>query len=218
MNKVKLIIPAIIAKSQDELDSKINIVKKYVKCIQLDVMDNIFVPNTSLFFDFSLPKSNCEFEAHLMVEDPEDWIKKNGRKVDTILVHFESKFELKTIIDLVKEQNKKFGFVLNPETPVEELSKIIDELDQVLIMTVNPGFYGSPFLPEMLDKITKLREMKPTLDIEVDGGITDATISSVDQAGANMFVSGSYIIKAENVSMAIENLKNKIDTATKEII
>ncbi|UCF49624.1 MAG: hypothetical protein JSU91_07700, partial [Thermoplasmatales archaeon] len=84
----KKIIPAIIAKDQDELNEKLSKVVKYVDLVQLDIMDNKFVPNTSLFFDFSLNFSNCLFEAHLMVEDPEDWIEKYGEKVDTILVHF----------------------------------------------------------------------------------------------------------------------------------
>ena len=109
----------------------------------------------------------------------------------------------------MKKHNKKFGFVLNPETPIEKLTEFMDDLDQVLIMTVNPGFYGSPFLPEMLEKIKKLREMKNTLDIEVDGGITDKTIDLVDEAGANMFVSGSYIIKSKNIKQAFDSL-NKI--------
>jgi ribulose-phosphate 3-epimerase len=207
----KKIIPAIIAKNQDELNEKLSKVEKYVDLVQLDVMDNEFVPNTSIYFDFSLPKMNCKFEAHLMVKDPENWIEKNGEKVDTILVHFESKFNLNKIIKIIKKQGKQFGIVLNPETPIDKISGFIDKLDQVLIMTVNPGFYGSPFLPDMLEKIKRLREMKNSLDIEVDGGITDKTIGLVDSAGANMFVSGSYIVKSENVSEAIENLKKIID-------
>lgn len=206
----KEILPAIIAKDQNELDEKLLKVLKYVNLVQLDIMDNKFVPNTSLFFDFSLPSTRCQFEAHLMVEDPVDWIEKNGKKVDTILVHYESKYNPKSIIDIVKKRGKRFGFVLNPETSVDEISSYIDNLDQVLIMTVNPGFYGSPFLPKMLEKIRELRLMKQDLDIEVDGGITDKTIELVDKAGANMFVSGSYIVKAVNVSKAINNLKNKL--------
>ena len=206
----KEILPAIIAKNQNELDEKLSKVLKYVNLVQLDIMDNKFVPNTSLFFNFSLPPTKCQFEAHLMVEDPEGWIEKNGKKVDTILVHFESKHNPESIIDIVKKRDKKFGFVLNPETSIDEISNYIDELDQVLIMTVNPGFYGSPFLPEMLEKIRELRVIKPDLNIEVDGGITDKTIELVDKAGANMFVSGSYIVKSENVVKAIDSLKNKL--------
>jgi len=206
----KKIIPAIIAKNQDELDEKLSKVENHFDLVQLDIMDNKFVPNCSLFFDFSLPKMNCKFEAHLMLQNPGKWIKKNGDKVDTILVHYESDYNLDEIIEIVKKKGKKIGIVLNPETAIENISSFIDELDQVLIMTVNPGFYGSPFLPDMLDKISKLREMNTNLDIEVDGGITDKTIGLVDRAGANMFVSGSYIVKSENVSKAIENLKNKL--------
>jgi len=207
----KKIIPAIIAKNQNELNERLSKVLDFVDLVQLDVMDNKFVPNSSLFFDFFLPQTKCQFEAHLMVQDPQSWIEKNGNKVDTVLVHFESKYDKEIIIDLVKQKRKKFGFVLNPETSVDKLSSFIDVLDQVLIMTVNPGFYGSPFLPEMLEKIRKLRKMNKNLDIEVDGGITDKTIGFVAKAGANMFVSGSYIVKAEDIVEAIENLKSKIN-------
>lgn len=208
--KDKKIIPAIIAKSQEELDKAISKIKGKVEIAQLDIMDNKFVPNTSLFFDFKVPKTACLYEAHLMINDPESWIKKHWEKVDTILVHYESCNNPKGIISNVKRKDKKIGFVLNPETPIKSLSDFIDDIDQVLIMTVNPGFYGSPFLPEMLNKITQLRKMKPDLDIEVDGGVTDKTISLVCKAGANMFVSGSYIMKAKNVEDSINSLERLI--------
>ena len=206
----KKIVPAIIAKNQTELNASLSKVLDYFDLVQLDIMDNKFVPNTSLFFNFSLPKSKCKYEAHLMIKDPQDWIEKNIDKVDTVLVHFESDYNPDKIIDFVKKHNKKFGFVLNPETPIEKLKEFMDDLDQVLIMTVNPGFYGSPFLPEMLEKIKKLREMKNTLDIEVDGGVTDKTIGLVNEAGANIFVSGSYIVKSDDIKGAINNLKKII--------
>ena len=206
----KMIIPAIIAKSQDELEININKVMNHVDLIQLDIMDGKFVPNQSIDFDFELPKIDCVYEAHLMINSPIKWIKKYYTKVNMILAHFESCKNPSEIIEYVRSKNKKVGFVLNPKTPVSAIEKYLDDLDQVLIMTVNPGFYGSPFLPEMLDKISELRALKPNLNIEVDGGITDKTIGLVDQAGANMFVSGSYIIKAENVADSIKKLKNKL--------
>jgi ribulose-phosphate 3-epimerase len=207
----KKIIPAIIAKNQKELDERLSIVLDYVDLIQLDVMDNKFVPNQSLNFDFKLPDSKCEYEAHLMINNPKIWIGKNIEKVDMVLVHFESCQKPNEIIKLVRKFGKKIGFVLNPETPISKLNGILNDIDQVLIMTVNPGFYGSPFLNEMLEKISMLRKLKPNLDIEVDGGITDATIDLVDKAGANMFVSGSYIVKAENVQNAINSLKKIVE-------
>ena len=207
MSIEKKIIPAIIAKKQEELDELLSKVINAVEIAQLDIMDNEFVPNTSLFFDFKLPEASCIFEAHLMITNPKKWIEENWQKVDTILVHYESCDNPKGIISLVKNKGKKIGFVLNPETPIERLAEFIGDIDQVLIMTVNPGFYGSPFLPEMLDKIAELRKLKPDLDIEVDGGVTDKTIALVDKAGANLFVSGSYIMKAENVKEPINKLK-----------
>ncbi len=204
--KNKKIIPAIIAKSQKEFKEKINKVKDFVDIIQLDFMDGKFVPNNSINFDFKIPASDCEFEAHLMIQDPLKWVEKHYKKVDTILVHFESCKDPQKVIDIVKKKGKRIGFVLNPETPIDYIQNFLNNIDQVLIMTVNPGFYGSPFLPQMIDKIKKLRKKCPNLDIEVDGGITDKTIGLVNEAGANLFVSGSYIIKSDNVKKAIDNL------------
>ena len=212
MKNKKKIIPAIIAKSQEELDELLSKVTDIVEIAQLDVMDEKFVPNTSLFFDFKVPKTSCLFEAHLMIEDPESWIENNWQKVDTILVHYESCNNPKSIISKVKNKGKKVGFVLNPETSIQNLSDFIDDIDQVLIMTVNPGFYGSPFLPETLDKIKWLQIRYPDLELEVDGGITADTISQAAQAGANKFVSGSFIVKSLNPDGAIAQLMQAIDS------
>ncbi len=209
--KKKMIIPAIIAKSQEELKEKINKVKDFVDIIQLDFMDGKFVPNNSINFDFKIPSTDCEFEAHLMIQDPLKWVKKHYKKVDLILVHFESCKEHKKFIDYVKKKGKRIGFVLNPETSIESIENFLNDIDQILLMTVNPGFYGSPFLPEMINKIKNLRKICPNLDIEVDGGITDKTIGLVNKAGANLFVSGSYIVKSDNVKKALENLYIIID-------
>ena len=211
MSLDKKIIPAIIAKNQDELEKRIEKVANFVEIIQLDFMDGKFVPNNSIDFDFKLPKTNCKSEAHLMISNPEKWIEEHSSKVDTILVHYESIDDPMSIIQKVKGKNKKVGLVLNPETPLYKIGNFLDYLDQVLIMTVNPGFYGSPFLPEMLDKISDLRKIKPELDIEVDGGVVPETIGLVDRAGANMFVSGSYIVKSKNVKESINNLNKNIE-------
>lgn len=206
----KEIIPAIIAKNQEEFSNNVLKVKDFVNIIQLDFMDGKFVPNTSIDFDFKLPETSCSFEAHLMIKNPLNWIKKNFEKVDTILVHFESCNNHKEIIKFVKSKNKRMGFVLNPETPVSSIEPYLNEIDQVLIMTVNPGFYGSPFLEDTIKKVRKLRDLRPDLDIEVDGGITDKTIELADEAGTNLFVSGSFIVKSDDVGHAVRILKDKI--------
>ena len=204
------IIPAIIAKSQQEFSEKIHKVKDWVDIIQIDVMDGQFVPNTSITFDFILPDSRCKYEAHLMVADPLSWIQHHGHKVDTILVHVESVNNFEEVIDAVRHIKKKIGFVLNPQTSISLVEHYYDVIDEILIMTVNPGFYGSPFLPSTLEKVTTLRNLYPALDIEVDGGITDKTIQDAYQAGANMFVSGSFIIKSDRVPDAIKSLQQKL--------
>lgn len=201
------IIPAIIAESQEGLNTRINKVKDYFSVLQLDVMDGKFVPAHSLDFDLKLPKTNCSYEAHLMVNDPEGWIKKNWRIADIVLVHIESCKEPKKIIELIKSKGKRVGFVLNPETPLEKIKSYLDKIDQVLIMTVNPGFYGSPFLPETLEKVKELRKLKPNLDIEVDGGINPDTIKQAYQAGANLLICGSYLQKSDDVKIAIKALE-----------
>jgi len=207
----KIIIPALIAKSQEELDKVINKVKDHFELIQLDFMDGKFVPNESINFDFKLPDTKCKYEAHLMVSNPEEWIEKHYQKIDMVLAHFESLKNPQKIINQVKNKRKQIGFVLNPETPVSKIEKYLDQLDQVLIMTVNPGFYGSSFLPEMVDKITELRNKASDLDIEVDGGVNDRTIGLVNNAGANMFVSGSYIVKSDDINKAIDTLKEIVN-------
>ena len=210
MTNNKIIVPAIIAKTQQELNEILSKVKDLSGFAQLDIMDQIFVPNSSLDFDFDVSGSNMRFEAHLMISNPMAWIEKNWNKVDTILVHFESCENPDEIIRFVKNKGKKIGFALNPETQVHDVKAYLDDIDQILIMTVNPGFYGSKFLLETISKISEVRKIKPYLDIEVDGGITPDTIKLVYEAGANMFVSGSYIIKSDDVKGSIDNLRNLI--------
>jgi ribulose-phosphate 3-epimerase len=203
----KEIVPALIAKSKKELYGMIDKVKDFVSILQLDIMDGKFVPNNSLDFDFKLPETNCKFEAHLMVENMLEWIKKFIDKADTIIAHFEACDNPKEIIDFVKKNNKRIAFAINPKTPLKEIEPYLDELDQVLIMTVDPGFYGSKFEPSALEKVKELRELKPDLDIEVDGSINDKTIKEANEAGANLFVSGSFIMKSGNEKEAIDKLR-----------
>jgi len=201
----KTIVPAIIAESQRELEERVEKVREHASLFQLDVMDGKFVPNRSLDFDFVLA-DDLQFEAHLMVRYPDRWIANNCDKVGTVLAHIESCKDPGRIIELVKGKNR-IGFALNPQTPIASITPYLDEIDQVLVMTVNPGSYGSPFLPQMLNKVTELRRLRPSLDIEVDGGINAKTISKVNEAGANMFVSGSYIVNADNVGEAVRKLR-----------
>lgn len=200
------IIPAIIAKSQEELIEKINKVKHCADLIQLDIMDGVFVTNKSLNFDFELPKTDRRFEAHLMVANPDEWVRENWREVDVILIPIETCKDPAGLIEFLKGK-KKMGFALNPETPLKEIEGYLDKIDQVLIMTVSPGFYGRELIPETLEKVRELKKLNKNLDIEVDGGINHATIAKACEAGANLLVSGSYVTNAEDPKEAMEILK-----------
>src|SRR3989338_4882052 len=206
----KLIIPSIIAKSQEELEKKIKKVSNLSSWLQLDIMDGKFVPNKSLDFNFILPKTSCKFEAHLMIEAPDKWVTKNLKKVHKILIHYETSKNTSRLIQFVKENKKKIGIAINPETPLNNITKYLNEIDQVTIMTVHPGFYGGKFMPNVLQKVTVLRKLKPSLNIEVDGSITDATIEMALKAGANLFACGSYLIDSENIQQDFFIIRSKI--------
>ncbi len=205
---MKKIIPSVIAKSQKELDERINKVKNSSRTFHLDIMDGKFVKNRSLMFDFKFPKDK-RYVAHLMIKNPEKWINKNWRKADTIIFHlepFKNEKEIENIIKLIKSKGRKVGLAINPKTSVEKIRPYLEQIDLVLIMTVNPGKYGSKFLPKTLKKIGQLRKMKRDIEVSVDGGINPRTIRSASGAGANTFVSGSYIQKSEDSRKALKEL------------
>jgi len=203
----KVIIPSVIARSQKELDERMKKIES--KVYHLDIMDGKFVKNNSLMFDFRVPK-NRKYQAHLMVKNPEKWILKNWKNVDMIIFHFESVKNPDELIKLVKSKKKKVGIAINPKTSIEKIMRFLSRLDVVLIMTVNPGRYGSGFLPNTLKKIKELRKLRPKLNIEVDGSINLKTIYQINGAGANSFVIGSYLQKNEDPKKALKSLKDKI--------
>jgi ribulose-phosphate 3-epimerase len=187
--------------------------------IQVDVMDGHFVPNITmgpLIVDAVRQCTTLPVEAHLMISNPEQYIEEFAKAgADCIIVHQEVSPHLHRIIQQIKAAGKMAGVALTPSTPVIMLQDILSMLDMVLIMTVNPGFGGQEFIPEMLPKIKRLREMIDQqglhCDIEVDGGIHETTVPLVIQAGANLLVAGSAVYNEhESVAEAIARLRNAI--------
>ncbi len=205
----RFVIPSLIANSQRELDERIKSVNSNI--YQLDVMDGKFVKNKSLMFDFKLPRGK-KYEAHLMIKNPEKWIEKNWMKADTIIFHAEKIKNPDKIISLIKNKKKKVGIALNPRTSINKIKIHLDEIDLVLVMTVNPGKYGSKFIPTTLEKARQIRKINPNIEIEVDGGINDKTIRKALSFGANRFVSGSYIQNSENPENSFAKLKRIVKT------
>ena len=211
------IVPAILVKNKQELNERMKEVEPYVNRVQIDIMDGKFVPNKTIqpedLKDF---KTDLMKEAHLMVEDNERYVEDFlNLDFDMIIVHYESCKDIPTIIKKVKDRGKKIALSINPPTPLSAIKDYLDDLDMVLIMTVNPGFSGQGFIPEVLSKIRELRDMRKELDIEVDGGIKLGTVKLVSEAGANIFVSCSAIFKQEDKKKAVESMKKEAIEAKK---
>jgi len=202
-----LIVPAIIAQSQGELESMLGRLRGKVDRVMLDIMDREFVDNTSLDFDFELLEG-FEYEAHLMVVNPLERIGGLAGKVDSIILHVEILEDVRAAIGCVKNLELKVILALNPETGVDKVEPYLGEVDGVLVMTVAPGRYGGRFLPETLVKCRRIRKMHGTIPIEVDGGMNPENSRAARKAGATIIASGSYILKSDDVEHAIKALSN----------
>ena len=208
--KRTIIAPSLLAADFSKLKEEITEVEKLgAEYLHLDVMDGNVVPNISFGAPVisSLRKhSNLVFDVHLMVNEPDYLIEDFAQFSDIITVHAEATKHLNRTIQLIKSFGKKVGVALNPSTPLDVIKYDLANIDMVLIMTVNPGFGGQKFIPEMLQKIKDLRKINQNIDIEVDGGINAETGKLVKEAGANVLVAGSYIFSG-NYKEKIESLK-----------
>ncbi|MBQ3863141.1 MAG: ribulose-phosphate 3-epimerase [Schwartzia sp.] len=183
--------------------------------IHIDVMDGTFVPNITLgspVVEKLRPHSEKVFDVHLMVEHPETQIDAFAKAgADIITFHAEAAKHAHRIVQQIHAHGLKAGLALNPGTSVSEADALLDELDMVLIMTVNPGFGGQKFIPSTVRKIQQLRDMmnerKLDIDIEVDGGINPSTAKEVIAAGANVLVAGSAVFGSDNLAAAITSLR-----------
>jgi ribulose-phosphate 3-epimerase len=183
--------------------------------VQIDVMDGRFVPNITfgpLVVRSLRPLTGLILEAHLMVSPPEDFIPAFAEAgADTIIVHQEATPHLHRAIEQIRKLGKKAGVALNPSTPASTLSEVLNMVQMVLVMTVNPGFGGQKFIPETLSKIRQVRnavtERGLDCEVEVDGGINEQTARLVVEAGANVMVAGSCVYDApDGVAAAIRRL------------
>ena len=210
-----IISPSVLAADFSKLGEEVNKVHKAgAQYIHLDVMDGIFVPNISFGPSViaSLRKaSDIFFDVHLMITHPERYIKDYvDAGADLITIHYESTFDVKGTVALIKSYGKKAAVSIKPATSPEVIFPLLRELDMVLVMTVEPGFGGQKMMPDMLKKVRAIREFAKEngidVDIQVDGGITPDNVASAFEAGANVIVAGSAVFKAENPEKVISDM------------
>lgn len=194
--------PSLLSADFTDLKSEIEVLDKNgVKYLHLDVMDGMFVPNISfgpMIIKQLRPLTNMVFDVHLMIEDPDRYVQNfKDAGADILTVHYEACKHLHRTISYIKSLGMKAGVSLNPATNIEVLDYVLEDLDLVLIMSVNPGFGGQSFIPSSIDKIknlkAKIRERNLNVIVEVDGGVKTTNVKDVIEAGADLIVSGSDV-------------------------
>ena len=218
-NSHKLLAPSLLSADLTNLSQQIRYVEMgKADWIHCDIMDGKFVPNITfgpIVVEAVRKVTKLPLDVHLMIKNPdfliEEFVKAGA---DYITVHQEEVVHLNRTVNKIRELGAKPGVVLNPATPVNTLWEIIDEVELVLLMSVNPGFGGQKFIEGTLRKIEELKKLRDerNLDflIEVDGGINKENIGKVAKAGCDVFVAGSSVFKNDNITAAAIELKNKI--------
>ena len=217
---MKLIAPSILSADFSRLGEEINAVEKVgADWIHVDVMDGHFVPNITIgpvVVEAVKRATKLPLDVHLMIENPDRYLEDFAKAGSTLMtVQVEACVHLHRTIQAIKALDVKAGVVVNPATPLSAIEWILEDVDLVLIMSVNPGFGGQKFIPQALQKIRHLKAMirakNPNALIEVDGGINQETIQSVAEAGADVFVAGSAIFGSSDYGKTISTFRSLIE-------
>ena len=212
---MKKILPSILSADFANLERDIKELESIgIDMFHIDVMDGNFVPNISFGFpiiESIRPKTDKVFDCHLMIANPENYVEQFCNVgCDMVSFHIEATNHADRVIQVIKKNGKKAGIVLNPQTSIESIKYLLPKLDYVLIMTVNPGFGGQKFIPEMLEKIEELAKLREEKNynflIEVDGGINVETSKACRDKGADLLVCGSFLFGASDKEKTLGEL------------
>lgn len=218
MNRL-MIAPSILSADFSCLDREIQAVEEAgAEVIHIDVMDGHFVPAITmgpLIVKAVRQVTDLPLDVHLMINEPDRYLHEFAEAgADWLTVHAEACVHLHRTVNAIRNLGKKAGAVLNPATPLSAVEYVLEDVDLIVLMSVNPGFGGQSFIPSVLDKCRKLRAMldqvNPAAGIEIDGGISPATIAAAAQAGANIFVAGSAVYGQQDYAAALQALKEPI--------
>lgn len=205
-----IIWPSVMAKSQSELSQQLVGASTFSKVVHLDLVDGKFAPNQVLQFPFRLKRS-LEYSAHLMQNNPLPFIRKNKRRIQLFIPHFEVFKDPKKYISFCHKEKIVTAMAVLPQTTFSKFKLLLNELDFVLILTVKPGFYGSKFQKSQVKKIQLVKNFIKKNNLQtkiiVDGSMCPEHLKLCRKAGADIFVSGSYLMKSENPKRALQELK-----------
>ena len=212
MNRNIRVVPAILTDDPTTLQKMVHQAKNFTDCVQIDIMDGRFVPSRSVTWKqvADLPVK-LNWEAHLMVMQPEKCLK--GFKqagASKIIFHHEATTSPHDVISRIKNLGLEVGLAVNPDTPVSAIVPCINEIDSILLLTVTPGFYGSQFIPEVMDKVAELRSIKPEIEIGVDGGVKENNIREIASAGIDYICVGSAVFMQTDPAGSYRRLQSLV--------
>lgn len=215
------IIPAILSTTREDYHRRFKAVEPYTEWIQVDIVDNKFARNLTVGpKEVGSLRTLKKLEIQLMVDYIEDWVDPFVKlKVARIIVPYESARDPIGVINHVRRHNIEIGFSINPDTPASVLQHIVDKVDTVLLLSVYPGFSGQHFVHGVFKKIKELRQMRPDVFIEIDGGIEPGIAKRCVEAGANALCVGSFILKNDKIEGVTysEKVRNALDLLRKDV-
>jgi ribulose-phosphate 3-epimerase len=208
MPKTIRIIPAVLTKEPAELAKMLNAAVKYTDFVQIDIMDGQFVPSLSIHWqDIQKVSPKPGWEAHLMVNSPEKELAGyHAAGAQKAIFHFEATGNPQAVIAAAHRLNLKIGMAVNPPTAVNTILPLADQVDSILFMSVIPGYYGAPFIPEVLEKVRQLHLLRPDLSLSIDGGIGEKNLLEVAATGVSEICIGSGIFRQSDPAAAFYRL------------